>query len=724
MTAQQFEIDTIQFNGSTEKFINLVFLGDGYEAQDMGSYVSDVQNASDYLFTITPFKEYRDYFNVFAIKVPSAQTGTDHPGTATDVTEPVIPVENVNTHFDGTFDFFSIHRLLVATNYGSINSVIVNNAPFSDQTIILINSEEYGGSGGGNAVSSVHSFAPEIVAHEMGHSFGGLSDEYYAGDFYAGENINMTRETDPTKVKWKDWIGEQGVGIYQHCCGDNSAEWYRPHESCKMRALGPDFPFCPVCREAITERIHNLFGIPIAGSTPVENSVAACEEPIQFSIASVNPEPNTLETTWRLNGLLLSQDVDDVVIATNMLLPGANTLSVTLFDNTAFVRDEDHQLNHVYTHTWTIHYEPLQQPDITLSGPAAFCASEMITLTATHAAQYEWNTGETTQSINVSTEGEYIVTVTNAYGCTAIAEPVTITVYDPPEAVILPEGDLEICIGDTVVLSAYPDGLYEWNNGSNVQFIEVAHSGTYMVTVTDENGCTALSPEVAVIVYPLPVSSITVDGPVSFCEGDSVLLSANLSATYVWGNGETSQSIFLDSTELISLIIIDSNGCVSTPDSMLIEVHAFPDTPVISFIDDALVSSSGTGNQWILNGKLIDGATDSVYAAPQDGIYELIVTNSFGCSTLSEPFEVSSVLVNNLDREDFILKPNPNDGTFILEGPVEDIQSIFICDARGQLVFACLNAEERLHIPNAIPGTYTASLITMKGVFTKKIIVQ
>jgi hypothetical protein len=200
--------------------------------------------------------------------------------------------------FNGTFDAGNIHRLLVAGNSSAINSVIFQNFPLYDQVLILINTPHYGGSGGSRAVSSLHTSAPEIMLHEMGHSFGGLADEYYAGDQYANERPNMTQETNPVQVKWKNWMDDQGIGIYQHCCGGNSAEWYRPHEGCKMRALGTNYPFCAVCKETMIERIHFLFGSPVVSRVPAQNSVSMCGAPIGFTLNTAKPNPNTISTTW------------------------------------------------------------------------------------------------------------------------------------------------------------------------------------------------------------------------------------------------------------------------------------------------------------------------------------------------------------------------------------------------------------------------------------------
>ncbi len=73
--AQTYDVDTVYYRGSTDTFINLVFLPDGYTAEQLPRFVADVQRVSDYVFSISPFAEYKNYFNVFAVKVPSADSG-------------------------------------------------------------------------------------------------------------------------------------------------------------------------------------------------------------------------------------------------------------------------------------------------------------------------------------------------------------------------------------------------------------------------------------------------------------------------------------------------------------------------------------------------------------------------------------------------------------------------------------------------------------------------
>ena len=359
--AQTFDVEAIKLEGANDKRINLVFMGDGYTAFELDQFITDATNFSSSLFGQSPFTEYAAYFNVYAIKVISNESGTDHPGTATDVTEPVIDVKFVDNYFNTSFDTANIHRLLYTYDSATVYDVLADNFPEYDQPVILVNTSEYGGAGGPYATSSTGTSADEIVIHELGHSLFDLKDEYYPGDALAGEAINMTQETNTSLVKWKNWIGTSGVGIYPYGTSGNAATWNRPHQNCKMRYLG--VPFCSVCKEGIVEKIHSLIS-PIDAYTPNNTTVDEPTFPLDFQLDLIKPIPNTLESEWTLNTVSFASNVDDVSVLETDLVEGANTLTAVIHDNTPFLRVNNHESVHIHTVTWTINYSSLGINDI------------------------------------------------------------------------------------------------------------------------------------------------------------------------------------------------------------------------------------------------------------------------------------------------------------------------------------------------------------------------
>jgi hypothetical protein len=349
--AQVFDKDTLAYGGNSDKHINLVILSDGYRSNELSKFVTDATNFTTTFFKVVPYSNYKKFFNVFIVKVPSNESGASHPGTATDETEPVFPVVIVGNYFGSSFDSFDIHRLLVANKTTAISSVLQANYPDYDMVLILVNSPYNGGSGGNYAVASTDPSSAEVAVHELGHSFGGLNDEYWAGDNYASEAVNMTKETNPTLVKWKNWMGVNLIGIYQHCCTSVSLEWYRPHQDCKMRFLNT--PFCSVCVQATVEKIHSLVS-PVESYDPIESNITTASYPIILKLNCIVPAPNTLKRNWLLNGSLIKKNIDSLLLNEYNFLPGNNTLKVTVEDTTQLIKVDNHTSVHITTIVWSI----------------------------------------------------------------------------------------------------------------------------------------------------------------------------------------------------------------------------------------------------------------------------------------------------------------------------------------------------------------------------------
>ncbi len=348
---QTFEVDTLYLNGSIDSRINIVVLGDGYLESELDSFDIHARRFIDYFFEEEPFNNYRNYFNVFTIKTPSNVSGA-----AMD------PSKLIDNYYGSTFNSGGIDRLLVPTKYARITGALSSNFPQYDQVIMLVNSTKYGGSGGWVATSSVNAAAGEIVLHEVGHSIAGLADEYYAGDQYARERVNMTKETDPVMVKWKNWYGDFGVGIYQHCCGGNSAEWYRPHENCLMRSLGR--AFCPVCLQTVITRIHKLTS-PLESFTPTSETLEPDSFPVTFNIQLVKPLENSLKIEWVLNSGQINLNSESIDIEKNELSEGSNSLIVYIRDTTENIRIDNYDTIDVQSVRWTINNIPSGVKDIT-----------------------------------------------------------------------------------------------------------------------------------------------------------------------------------------------------------------------------------------------------------------------------------------------------------------------------------------------------------------------
>ncbi|MGC6429539.1 MAG: M64 family metallopeptidase [Jejuia sp.] len=371
--SQVFDVETIKSSGDNDKRINLVILSEGYQESELDTFKSDAESLVTDMFAQSPFAEYSDFFNVHIIKVPSNESGADHPGTATDVTEPLnIPVINVDTYFNATFDAFGFHRFLyygidyadAASAEAKIISVLADNFPTYDQALLLVNTSEYGGTGGQFPISSTTS--NEISIHELGHSMFNLKDEYLLPDVFYGEAKNMTQNSDPSTIKWKNWLNDNGIGIYPYGNSGVPATWYKPRQvACKMEALNN--PFCAVCKEGMIEKIHELLSVIDSYTPDNSSSIDNPTFPVEFTLTLIQPNPNTLEPIWTLNGNNFGNNVDTVSVLETDLVEGSNTLTAVITDESPMLRLDTNNTVHVHTLTWMISYSTLGIRDIEAS---------------------------------------------------------------------------------------------------------------------------------------------------------------------------------------------------------------------------------------------------------------------------------------------------------------------------------------------------------------------
>lgn len=133
-----------------------------------------------------------------------------------------------------------------------------------------------------------------------------------------------------------------------------------------------------------------------------------------------------------------------------------------------------------------------------------------------------------------------------------------------------------ICDGDNALLDAGAYASYIWSDGaSSIQTITVSVPGTYTVTITNVNGCTATA-ETTIISNPLsnPIITITetsgaADNDGIICDGDNASLDAGLFDAYEWSDGSTSQIINTISIGTYTVTIYDANGCTATAEATI-----------------------------------------------------------------------------------------------------------------------------------------------------------
>lgn len=262
-----YPVETVLDNGDPSHKVDLVFLPEGYTADEMDKFKADIMRLGEYMFSMEPYSEHRKDFNFHAVLVPSAESGTDIPGQRI----------YKNTAFNSHFFTFDSERYLTTRDLKSIHDAAAG-APY-DHVFVLVNSTKYGGGGFYNYLNLTtvdNERSPQVFVHEFGHGFAGLADEYYSSqvsyeDFYNLEvepwEPNITTLVD-FDHKWKSMIDEKlpqptprkpkydgEVGLFEG--GGYSAKGiYSPVMDCRMKTNEAD-GFCPVCQQAIEETIQH-----------------------------------------------------------------------------------------------------------------------------------------------------------------------------------------------------------------------------------------------------------------------------------------------------------------------------------------------------------------------------------------------------------------------------------------------------------------------------------
>ena len=338
----QHTLDIVESNGLSENRIDLVIMGDGYTSGEQQDFASDAQNAIDHLFGKRPSKQYREFFNIVTISTISNESGADHPATS----------EYVDTFYDCAYDCAGLGHL-ICCDYSTILSVAGTEYPAYDVALLLVNDQQYGGSGGPVAIASTSPLSSDIPFHESGHVFAGLGDEYdsaYPG--YVCEDIypNISFTADRNDLKWNYWVNEdtplptpesaavnnqEPVGAYEGACYE-TVGLFRPVYECVMRSLNNDF--CAVCTEQMVLSYYG-FVEPVDTYSPAQDShVGVYGDSIDFFVEAVEPTPNTLAYTWDLDGEIVSwSDSADLEFLFSCVDQGEHQLTVTVSDLTNMV---------------------------------------------------------------------------------------------------------------------------------------------------------------------------------------------------------------------------------------------------------------------------------------------------------------------------------------------------------------------------------------------------
>lgn len=190
-------------NGEPRDKVDLLLMGDGYTAAEMGKWHEDARRLTASLFAEQPFKDRRGDFNVWAVDTPAEESGVSRPSDSIYRRSPL----------RASYDAFGSERYLLVFDNKRLREA-ASAAPY-EFLAVIVNERKYGGGGIHNLYATVtadNAFTPYIFVHEFGHHFAGLADEYYTSEvaYQSGDarpepwEPNVT--ADPKAGKWADLI--------------------------------------------------------------------------------------------------------------------------------------------------------------------------------------------------------------------------------------------------------------------------------------------------------------------------------------------------------------------------------------------------------------------------------------------------------------------------------------------------------------------------------------
>ncbi|MRR20445.1 hypothetical protein EG827_09680, partial [bacterium] len=279
-----------------------------------------------------------------------------------------------------------------------------------------------------------------------------------------------------------------------------------------------------------------------------------------------------------------------------------------------------------------------------------------------------------------SGSGTAVYTVTPTAG-TCVGSPFTVTVTVnstcTPVTVTTQPAPASMCAGSSEVFSIVAGGtspfVYQWEYYNGTAWVNVAagtpagatYTGSagpsltvsgvtaagnyqYRCHITNCSGGNTVNSDPATLTVnanpPQPV--IAADGPLAFCTGEDVILTAPESSSYLWSTNATTRSITVTTSGNFTVQVTNASGCQSVPSgTAAVTVNPLPSRPTVTpsgsvnicaGSSQTLTASAGVNYLWS------NGGTTQSISVNTTGVYTVQVTNSFGClSTASLPTTVT-----------------------------------------------------------------------------------
>jgi hypothetical protein len=290
--------------------------------------------------------------------------------------------------------------------------------------------------------------------------------------------------------------------------------------------------------------------------------------------------------------------------------------------------------------------------------PESLYACDDTTLTAgIPAASYQWSTTETTPDINVSNSGTYILTVSDGGNCT-VSDTTVFTKALP--AGLAADG---VLCGEELMTNYGPDAVFLWSTSDTTPTITLTDTGRYAVTIVEPRGC-VLEDSIHVTGFA-DFPMVDLGRGRTACVQDT-LDAGNMGATFLWSNGDTTQTTIARATGFYSVEVTNSDGCTSA-DTIALTIIPKPTADfgfnITGFEVCFLNFSPSFGTYtWIFGDGGTDNNVQPCHTYVDTGTYtvSLIASNQCGDDTLRKTVRiVNPNSIQQPPRLEFSIQPNP-----------------------------------------------------------------
>ena len=356
---------------------------------------------------------------------------------------------------------------------------------------------------------------------------------------------------------------------------------------------------------------------------------------------------------------------------------------------------------------------------VDLGPDQVLCPQETIVLQATDTLDLLWSTGEQTPSISIENEGYYWVQASLNNGLCEWYDGVAVS----REEMNYFDGlDASICTGETLVVTLDTNFVYQWENGSSQNWVEVTDTVSYSLTVSNSN-CTIIDTlSLEPVLLPVPLSSLIDD--TTKCPNLPLLLDGGNEPLYqyAWSTGDNIHIAQIDAVGTHYLTITDPNGCF-TIDSVEVGIQPYAEAGfdfyeafgTVQFVN---TSSNAYSYVWDFGDwSALDYSQNPVHLYPsytQNAWYTptLVAQNQCGADTVS-----ANILIFDIDEQSadgqLQIFPNPNNGHFILSGSLGGSEEITlrVYNSTGQGIFekplsSLKDIDEEIDLGQIAPGVY------------------